>query len=1202
MIRKLISSVLAMSVVLSTATVSVADDTELYVYESSGRSNERPKVLVIFDTSGSMTTTQDVFPFYDNSVDLKSNGSDVRGQVKLYYSFSGDPVPTLDSQQFFKYKFNGCETSKSFLKSYGIFGGFFRHYAFTDGDGSWQELPKGNRNGVKYIDCYEDFKSTEHLMYGNGKIVGTNTGIPDGFPIDGLGNESAPEPYTSISSGADESDRDAALDKAKLTQFGIGEAVTVYTEGYVTAYHEADTDNKVSKSRMDIAKQVMTETILSTPNVDFGLMAFNLNRWWDSNYGGHITERHGGRIVSKVNVANPDNRRALLELIDDLVAEGATPLCESLYEGYLYFAGKQPKYLYEHERVSPDADDTAVSIVDGGERYISPFAESKCLHEANIIVITDGKPTNDEEALNVVPSLPYYDSSLLATVPGENDNPMPALARIMNHESFDVYPTDTDNQQNVKTYTIGFSAGADDAKEVLSMTAEHGGGKYFTANDPRELQSALQQIVIDINDVDSSFTSPSIASNNFDRTRSFDSVYYGMFLPDPGPSWSGNLKKFKINNDGELLDRDGDPALDKKGNILSGACSYWTPSALCTTDAATGKKSGDGPRVNQGGAAHAMRTRGEARVLYSDIGSSGGLTSLTLANAQSKAGSQNLLGGHMGLDTATLEDAFDWIAGQDIEKGDGSMRLNIMGDPLHSKPLAINYGTKTEPDIRILIGTNHGFLHMFQDKASSNQIEENWAIMPYELLPNVRPLMENIRSGVHSVYGLDSSPVAYVKSGAGGVEKAWVFIGMRRGGSAYYAFDITDPDAPKLMWRKSAESTGMSEMGQSWSEPVVTKIPGWPVGNTSVGNASPVLIFGAGYQPASKDSEGLGSDDSKGRGVFILDAETGALVHQFGAGSSGIYTKMAGITDSIPNSVAVLDSDSDGLSDRIYASDTGANVWRLDMPSGYVNDATKPWTSFKFAQLGGSSLADDRRFFAEPAVAQTIMSISSEVTVTVDGESTTTVTSQNVPYDAVAIGSGNRPHPTGIKRQDHFYMLQDRNVTSRSFTGKSGEEIPAPLQKSNLDDVTTPPMNDQQAKIAFGTKRGWFYSFAESGQKSLSAAIIVSGKVHFTSFVPGTEEIINSCLKPGGGRLHSYGLHRGFRIYEQEYVETGPNIPDTPTIFFSDPDSNGAMYFSAMPDDVRKIKPVPDDGCDPDDHKCLGGGVGVNKIYYHIAE
>ena len=33
-----------------------------------------------------------------------------------------------------------------------------------------------------------------------------------------------------------------------------------------------------------------------------------------------------------------------------------------------------------------------------------------------------------------------------------------------------------------------------------------------------------------------------------------------------------------------------------------------------------------------------------------------------------------------------------------------------------------------------------------------------------------------------------------------GSDKVWIFFGLRRGGSSYYAMDVSSPNSPSLMW------------------------------------------------------------------------------------------------------------------------------------------------------------------------------------------------------------------------------------------------------------------------------------------------------------------------------------------------------------------------------------------------------------------
>ncbi|MGL6122808.1 MAG: pilus assembly protein, partial [Shewanella sp.] len=519
----------------------------------------------------------------------------------------------------------------------------------------------------------------------------------------------------------------------------------------------------------------------------------------------------------------------------------------------------------------------------------------------------------------------------------------------------------------------------------------------------------------------------------------------------------------------------------------------------------------------------------------------------------------------------------DWLYGVDVddEDKDGSSsdaRDDMMGDPLHSKPLAINFGSKPvygadgklvseNLDVRILVGTNQGLVHMFKDSDAGSadysigSVSESWAFMPNELWGNVRTLRENLPTGIHSVYGMDLSPVAYTtKKSDGSVDKAWLFLGMRSGGASYYALDISTPDSPSFKWMINSDTADFEDLGQTWSQPIVTSLKGV---------SDPVLIFGGG----------MAATQGSGQAVYIVNANTGAFIKKFSDEGMG----------SIATKVAVLDSDNDGYTDRIYASDITGNVWRMDLAG---TDETK-WTVFKFAAIAGAAL-DNRKFFAEPVIAQTEFN-----NVHSDG---TNLSYQKVPYDAVTIGSGNRDNPLDITTNDMFYVFQDRNVVSQNFATK-----PAALTASNLYPVTGAAPSDKDDDIAFGQKRGWYYDFASVGEKSLSASLIFNGKVYFTSFVPPTNQAVDLdagvCGFSGQGRLYAFDLHKGTRTSSQLYYEVGERVPDTPQIVIPKPEDGKPADAYIIGIGKGECENGVCSGTIP-----LEGGLNTNKIYYHINE
>ena len=105
------------SLTLSVIGAVVADDLDLYL--STNSSTGRPKVLIIFDNSGSMNTTvPGSKPRYDSTTTYPDQGSIVAGRI--YWSTDGEPPPP-DSPQFFDAASNRCAQSLDPLNRYGFF-------------------------------------------------------------------------------------------------------------------------------------------------------------------------------------------------------------------------------------------------------------------------------------------------------------------------------------------------------------------------------------------------------------------------------------------------------------------------------------------------------------------------------------------------------------------------------------------------------------------------------------------------------------------------------------------------------------------------------------------------------------------------------------------------------------------------------------------------------------------------------------------------------------------------------------------------------------------------------------------------------------------------------------------------------------------------------------------------------------------------
>ncbi|NOU50638.1 pilin biogenesis protein [Pseudoalteromonas sp. JBTF-M23] len=870
-------------------------------------------------------------------------------------------------------------------------------------------------------------------------------------------------------------------------------------------------------NRLGVAKNAIAKLINDNADIDFGLMRFN------GSNGGYILAGLGA------------NRSTILNQVSSLEANGATPLSETLWESYLYLSGRTRYYSW----FWPSADqDTSVERYG---HYISPFEAiandpNVCGSSANVIIMTDGEPSNDSDSdLSIISEYLATFSILPTTL---HSSYLPALAEVI-HQRDDLYTLRGGSvKDRGRVYTIGFGRGMDAGGiEILEKTAELGGGVYTQANTASELSEALKNQLDNIRELNDSFTSPSIATSSSDQTQSGKALYYTMFLASPNARWQGNLKKLEFSNN-NVVDMHGAAALDENGLIKAGATTFWSESG-----------SQDGNSVKRGGVNERLQKQSQ-RTIYSDYGS-GTLREFSAAEGKRqyrrwKAFADKLkIGNISGRKKTNVEQLINWVYGQDVDDEDkdgntSERRESIFGDPLHSKPVTMDYGNG---DIRVIVGTNAGLLHMFKDEGKT--VSESWAFIPEDLFDILHST--RVSKADTKLYGMDGPLTVYFHDinqdqKVNGEDKVWLFAGMRRGGNRYYAFDITTPDSPTLLWGGpivGGTDGDFKELAQTWSKPQVTFIE-------KQGN-SPVLIFAAGYD-TNKDSNGK-SLDSVGRGIFIVDAKTGSLVWSL-TPKTGFKGK-----HSIPGDVEILDSNYDGYTDRLYFADTGGDVWRVDMPGANPNDADTKWTHFKLAELADVGATGDRRFFYKPAVANTYFSKVTRTTVS----GTTFKTRKDTPYEAILLGSGNRSRPTLNGVRDYLFMIRDENTVTQSFQSN----VPEPIKINNLMDISNDPfaakLSDLEGftdvEVTLGSFHGWKYALS-ANEKSLAAPTVVGGVAYFTSFTPPAT--VSRCeASAGKGGLYAFHLHYGTQVYDKLKYETTPVVPDTPKKYVSCENGNG---------------------------------------------
>jgi len=1137
------------ALILATVSgITLSEDIDLYISDVVRQAGKSTKVLIIFDTSGSMDADHTVSEAFDPTQTYPATDSaHAYNNEALYFNKGGidnnTTIPSVHNDaRRFREVVNSCETSKAILATEGFYTGRVREYTYSGQTGTWGEIRDNNGfSGIEIIDCEDDayIVDSSGVVINQGSLVNAD-GFASGYPVNELGTKKTPISH----------DDKATSTNVDWSSSGL---VTIYTAKYLRWYHGQSVGTAI-ESRMDTAIKSMSSVINTTPSVDFGLEVFNFNAGDGDDSG------NGGRIALGIKKMTVDNKADLIDIINNQLApNGATPLCESVFEASQYFAGEPVEfgdddinYPWNPYNYTKNTPPMASDIVING-KYDSPF--NNCASSiAHIVLITDGVPTNDFKADSKITGMktkvlrvdsdgtPVYDADGNAiydektftgtSFPSGNHNNdysyLPALAGWMSEYDVNV---NLEGKQTVVTHTIGFSTGADAAKGLLTETARQGKGQYFPAHSGLELTQALISILNKLPQANDSLTSASVAANNFDRTQTLDSVYYAMFEPQTGARWQGNLKKYKVK-DGKITGVGGTDAIcevNDRSSFCQNAQSYWSPSV-------------DGDIVGKGGVVSWFNSKEPTdRTIYMEDGP-GALILFNRTNLENSYTGSVTLAGDLGvaglldengdsIESEAVDEMLAWAIGEDVDDENNDsvfddMRADVFGDPLHSKPLVVNYGTPN--GIRIIIGTNSGALHMFEDSGSS--VKENWAFMPTEFIDNIKPLRDNYASS-NKVYGIDGEITVHLddKDGDGiinGSDTAWIFFGLRRGGSSYYAVDITSPNSPKLMWHKHSGSDGFGELGQSWSQPKI----GYSALNATATTASPVLFIGGGYD-VNKDSTGVATPDSKGRGIYMLDAKTGKIL--WSTLAEGGITSFDGV-DSIPSSIGLLDSTGNGLIDRLYTGDTGGNLWRIDMPTAKTSDVSV----FKLAEFGGG--VDDQRFFYEPTIVRTLISeiIETEVEDTSGTKKTITV-HQEIPYDAVLIGSGDRSDPLGTDTSDTLYMIKDSNIITQTFSDSLTPANPSPTTviKDALYNYTYNPFSKtttthekETLQRAVSKTSGWYIDLLDSGEKTTSAGLVIKGFAYFTTYTPAPDGTVVDCKPPeGSGWLYAVDLALGIR-------------------------------------------------------------------------
>lgn len=1047
---------------MMTAMPAFADDIEIYTTAGSITQQTQPNVLFVLDTSGSMSNPVMTRAAYDPSFDY-SGGDACYDNNRVYLQ------P------------RGSNNAKKHCTNVS-----WRYVAVS-------ALGQANRSAV----VCDAAKSLDTLGYFTGRLsqyrgTGWQASLTnkssdlDKFiecEIDqGIHGQTTGDAkkWASTSNGPWSSSQ-----SDELNWGGTGFSGTLYSGHYLN--YLIAVPLTTAGTRIGVMQDVITDLVTNTAGINVGLMRFDRNA-------------EGGMVAEPIDDVET-NRTSFITALNAMTAGGNTPLSETLYESAMYYQGNHVDYGLNS---SPFG---SVASSRSGNTYKSPIA-NECQKNFTIL-LTDGDPTSDDVSTTRL-------SKVGVTSCSGNCLDEIAGATASNDQS-----SALSGDQVISTYTIGFAT----QQQLLEDTARasfnaSGTGEYLLADDANTLADAFNAILVDINASDTTFSSPAVSVNAFNRSTHLDDLYFTLFKPGKGGHWDGNLKKYKldffidvndVDGDGDraerlpfIADATGADAVDPATGFFDiGAQSFWTDTGADGMDVAAGGAANefdmatrkvytyadtytDNNGVLRPAAATALLTASSNRVTKSNTT----ITDVMLGIV----GEPDKISG-----TPRIETLLSWAAGFDVfdqygVAGTGDAR-QVMGDPLHSEPALVQYGgSAVAPDLVAYMATNDGYLHAID----IDDGKEIFSFIPQELLPNLNTLMDNKQGD--KVYGLDGNVVAWIndinKDGIiNGADHIYLYIGMRRGGRNIYSLDVTDRNKPALRWVIKGGSGDYAELGQTWSTINVEKIK-------DGANEKTVLIFGGGYD-TNQDNVTVRTNDSVGRAVFIADAESGDLLWSAGPGGT---QAISGMDYSIPARVKPLDMSGDGFTDRLYVADMGGQIFRFDIDNNNGSALSGSIEGGRIADLAGNVEIDARRFYYPPDVAL----------IAKRGQAA---------YLAIAAASGYRAHPLNTKIQDRIYLMKDRNVynTPTNFIYNTLTE--ADLYDATLNLVAGDGNAAQKAaaKIALGNTEGWFIKLDDEtgtntwvGEKGLAEPLIIEGTAIITTYVPVSTVVTGSCVPQAG--------------------------------------------------------------------------------------
>ena len=705
----------------------LADDTEIYTQPPGG--TVKPNILFVLDNSGSMAN---LVPRNSSDPWLKqpfvvtnTYSGGCFDATKVYYSVNGIQ-PVCGSTEYFDRTDLHCD------------------HANDEYDSAGNQI---NNNGpLDKWGTYADQMSQHSATNVWGKIK-TNTGAVECAQDQGIhGSNASPTSKRYITSTA------AGWQSAATTPpvwAGGKNTYTLYHGNYLNYLVDSTVPLRTTRpTRFQEVNNAINALVDTNTGINIGLLTFDAD--YSSPYRTGLARVDGGGVVYPVEDINT-GRTGFKAALASLVPISGTPLSETYHEALRYFGGLPVGY----GAVSVPA--SVAASQDGGGNYLSPIT-NEC-QKNTIIVLTDGQSTEDTLLPWELNLLPGFVDSTACAADASTDVRSTSLCLddlALWAKTNDVIADDGTPEhfgpQTITTHTVGFAEPALSAPgSLIVATAAAGGGQFVAADNADSLRREVNKFFAEALDVSTTFSSPAVTVNAFNRSTHLDDLFFTLFLPGDNNHWDGNFKKYKLAFEPDpadatkripfIADATGAHAIDDATPTSSGffdklAKSFW--SLLV-----------DGDRVEEGGVASLLDTSRKVYTFTGTYTDTDGVfvpsnKSLSATANEVKLSNASLTDNLLGITarapyppvapTPYRDTLINWAGGLDALDENESGTFNDarlqMGDPLHAQPALVEHGTATSSNLVAYVATNDGYLHAFDTSTGL----ELFSFIPQELL------------------------------------------------------------------------------------------------------------------------------------------------------------------------------------------------------------------------------------------------------------------------------------------------------------------------------------------------------------------------------------------------------------------------------------------------------------------------------------